>query len=362
MLSMRARAAPYRKTALVLFAAIGSVSAMLFLPLPSSSPIWPLAALLAVAANVGFGASVVAMNAYLPGLARESKDVAMAFRELQQAAADLSSDSPIIIDPELPSVDEVYGAAEPLLVPVDRAAPQNSTSSASPELVALREKHGMLLSQATSRISSFGIALGYAAGILLLIITLVPVTLLKGSTFALRLAIGCSGIWWAVFTIPALAWLPGVSVGTKIVDSGDWSLKTEIWKAWKRLGQMLMPAEIRKLRNTFWYLAAWFLLSDGKFIQLCSRGVSDTFPFERRFHHNYLDLNSFRKNVLANASIFSHPPGNPHTLSRHHRITSLASSSTSFRMVESHRACYPRHNGEPSPSLRLSWFPPFIQK
>jgi len=57
---------PHRKLALIIFAAIGSVSAMLFLILPSSLPIWPLAAVLAIAANVGFGASVVAMNACLP--------------------------------------------------------------------------------------------------------------------------------------------------------------------------------------------------------------------------------------------------------------------------------------------------------
>lgn len=45
------------------------------------------------------------------------------------------------------------------------------------------------LSRATSRISSKGIAIGYAAGIGLLLLLLIPVTLLKGSTFSLRLAI-----------------------------------------------------------------------------------------------------------------------------------------------------------------------------
>jgi len=34
-------------------------------------------------------------------------------------------------------------------------------------------------------------------------------------------------------------------------------------QAWKKLGHMLRWGEIKKLKNTFIYLAAWFLLSDG---------------------------------------------------------------------------------------------------
>lgn len=240
-----------------MFAAIGSVSAVLFLALPSSSPIWPLAAVLAIAANVGFGASVVAMNAYLPGLAREAKDVVMALQEYQTAAAGFNASSDPIGGTEI-SDSETFGASEPLL-PSEHPIP-----TAIPELAPYREKYSLLLSQATSRISSFGIALGYCSGILLLLLTLVPVTLLNGSTFTLRLAIGCSGIWWAVFTVPAWAWLPdGGQSALKRRFKRDWSLRHEIWKAWKRLGHMLRPSEVRKLRNTFWYLAAWFLLSDG---------------------------------------------------------------------------------------------------
>ena len=40
-------------------------------------------------------------------------------------------------------------------------------------------------------------------------------------------------------------------------------MSREIVRAWKRLGQMLKWREIKRLRNTFVYLAAWFLLSDG---------------------------------------------------------------------------------------------------
>ncbi|KAI0260363.1 MFS general substrate transporter [Gloeopeniophorella convolvens] len=214
----------HRKPLLFGFAAIGSVSSLCFFLLPSSSPIWPLAGLFAVFANIGFGASIVVLNAYLPHLAASS----------------------------LPASD--YGNFEKL-------------------------------SRATARISSLGIALGYAAGILLLLATVVPVQRAGGSTDALRFAIGGSGAWWALFSLPALVLLPSARASIKVpsLDSSEereglladeaahvepvlqaqWNTRREIVDAWKRLGSMLRWKNVRRLRNTFRYLAAWFLLSDG---------------------------------------------------------------------------------------------------
>ncbi|KAF4583977.1 Autophagy protein 22 [Pleurotus pulmonarius] len=216
---------PHRKRLLLSFAFIGAASAILFLLLPSSSSLWLLAAPLAMLANVGFGASVVAMNAYLPTLARESPEV-------QARLHDTDS-----------TVDEA-----PLL-PSDNQPSRSRTYDEE-------------LSRATSRISSFGIALGYAAGITLLVIALFPVTKLRGSTFSLRLSIGLSGIWWALFSIPAALWLPGAT-GFEQPSQSPWNTRSEIIGSWKRLGGMLHPREIKRLKNTFKYLAAWFLLSDG---------------------------------------------------------------------------------------------------
>ncbi|TDL18163.1 MFS general substrate transporter [Rickenella mellea] len=247
---------PHRKRALLLFAALGSIAATLFLALPSSSSLWPISALLAICANVGFGASVVAMNAYLPSLAKGSADVVQALSEMR--AADTSfNDRPR---------DDANGyndrASEPLL------PPSNPTEADSGSSGALRKNYETLVSREISRISSLGIALGYSSGIALLLLALVPVTKLKGSTFSLRLAIGLSGIWWAVFSVPAALWLPGSLVsrrrGASDVDGHEkWLLRREVWEAWKRLGQMLRLREMKKLRNTFLYLTAWFLLSDG---------------------------------------------------------------------------------------------------
>ncbi|KAH9989262.1 autophagy-related protein 22-like protein [Russula vinacea] len=217
--------ASFRNPLLFGFAALGSISSICFFLLPSSSSIWPLASLLAILANIGFGASIVVLNAYLPRLAASS----------------------------LPFPDH-----------------------------ADTEK----LSRATARISSLGIALGYTACILLLLVTVLPVQRAGGSTDALRFATGGSGVWWAVFSVPALLLLPDARgfeepqnpgateeregllaseppPGAAAVAATEWSVRREVVHAWKRLGNMLRWENIRRLRNTFRYLAAWFLLSDG---------------------------------------------------------------------------------------------------
>ncbi|KAF8510122.1 autophagy-type protein 22 [Hysterangium stoloniferum] len=226
---------PHRKPLLLFFAYLGSTCAILFFVISSSSPVWPVVGLLACGANVGFGASLVAMNSYLPSLARESKEVRKAWDALQHHRQQADVDGGITITTATP--EEAYHAA---------------------------------ISRSTSKISAFGIALGYIAGIVLLFCTVVPVAKLHSSTFALRLAIGMSGVWWAVISIPAGLWLPSGSA-LKIVEGADlqvhdgapWSFRREVLAAWARLGQMLRWREIKRLRNTFWYLSAWFLLSDG---------------------------------------------------------------------------------------------------
>ncbi|KAG5651553.1 hypothetical protein H0H81_008263 [Sphagnurus paluster] len=245
--------APHRKRLLLMFALLGATAATVFLVLPSTSPLWFLAAPLAVCANVGFGASTVAMNAYLPTLAKESPEVHQILEELENRPDSSGTDEHTANSdhPDSPLIQHEH----------------------SDEHETLKAKYDSELSRVMSRISSLGIALGYGAGIFLLIVALIPVTILHGSTFALRLAIGLSGIWWAVFSIPAALWLPG-SEGTRLngasawVDDGaasrgEWNTCREITAAWRRLGNMLRWGEIKKLRNTFKYLAAWFLLSDG---------------------------------------------------------------------------------------------------
>ncbi|KAH8105196.1 MFS general substrate transporter [Cristinia sonorae] len=259
---------PHRKKILLICGYSGALAASLFLFLPSTSPVWLLCAPLAMLANIGFGASIVALNAYLPMLAQETEEVIRCKQELQEynqrqplRTGSTGEDNAVATD-----IDDVE---HPLLTQDQRLGPNE-------QLASLSATYDATLSRTTSRISSLGIALGYLSGISLLLLALVPVTKLGGSTFSLRMAIGMSGIWWAVFTIPAAIWLPGVSSIPSPRVSGEWdnemepaqvkeqwSAGREIVDAWRRLGAMLQWREIKKLRNTFQYLAAWFLLSDG---------------------------------------------------------------------------------------------------
>ncbi|CAK5278101.1 unnamed protein product [Mycena citricolor] len=230
---------PHRKMLLLTFAFFGSIGAILFLALSSTSPFWALSALFACVANVGFGASVVAMNSYLPSLAKEAPEVVRLRQEIEDSTREDLSEN---------------GTEQDALL--------NHTPSK-----ALLSQYDAELSRTTARISSLGIAIGYGSGICLLAVAIIPVTMLRGSTFSLRLAIGLSGIWWAVFTLPAAVWLPGAASvpaeSAELEDERKWSFWREIGAAWKRLGGMIHPREIKRLRNTFKYLAAWFLLSDG---------------------------------------------------------------------------------------------------
>ncbi|KIN99245.1 hypothetical protein M404DRAFT_819536 [Pisolithus tinctorius Marx 270] len=247
-----------RKPLLLTFAFIGACSAMLFLPLSSKSPLWFLCAVFAILANVGFGASIVAMNAYLPSLANASPEVVNARMHLGEL--DPSSGSipeSVEVEDEQPLVSSQDSVSAPLLgISTPPKIDQNAFNAT--------------LSRATSRISALGIASGYGAGIILLLLSLIPVTKLRGSTFSLRLAIGLSGAWWAIFSIPAAIWLPNgthddvVSFDSAAGKPGDqWTLSSEIVASWKRLGVMLRWNQIKQLQHTFRYLAAWFLLSDG---------------------------------------------------------------------------------------------------
>lgn len=245
-----------RKPLLLTFAFMGASAAVSFLFLSSSSPLWFLCAILAVCANVGFGASVVAMNTYLPSLARESPEVIEAQKELDKTSE--SPDVPATTSIDLGDDDDLFTDPESVSAPLLGIATTTTHDHQSPT----QKAYVAALSRATSRISSHGIASGYIAGILLLLLALVPVTRLHGSTFSLRLAIGLSGLWWMLFSIPAAIWLPGASVHS-YGDGDKWTVRSEIAAGWKRLGVMLRWSQIKRLQHTFRYLAAWFLLSDG---------------------------------------------------------------------------------------------------
>jgi UMF1 family MFS transporter len=131
--------------------------------------------------------------------------------------------------------------------------PSNTTSNGQAE-------YNALLSTTISRISSIGTALGFFSGVSVLALLIIPVTLMGGTTSSLRLAVGVSAIWWALFTIPAWRGLPGGIQGQSERTLSGVSLA----QGWRRVGNMIKTSEIKQLPNLFTFLLAWIFLSDGK--------------------------------------------------------------------------------------------------
>ena len=138
--------------------------------------------------------------------------------------------------------------------------PQDEITS-SPEITPSLTRQSLLLS---TKISTQGIAIGYSSGVLLQLST-IPLVILTGSTTkSLQLAVLVSGVWWAVFTIPAAIWMrprPGPPLPTSKSTSPIYRIMGYIVYGWEVIFSTLSQA--RKLKDVMVFLAAWFLLSDG---------------------------------------------------------------------------------------------------
>lgn len=281
----RLTAARWRKKLLIVFAYTGALSGIALLLFPPRQEAWiPVAAAgLTIVGNVGYATSIVCANAFLPGLAREDPDVVAA---AIAAGVDIGQSSPQggeeasvpgvadLEDEEAgePRIDtEGEGEGQTLLshalVPAITSISPADLARADPDTISdakgHENHHQALLSLTTSRISSTGTGLGFFSGVAVLALLTVPVTLGQGSTASLRLAIGLSGVWWAAFTIPAALGLPSGKEGKEAArdESGQGRFLTT---AWKRVGRMIVPREMRRLPNLFTLLLAWIFLSDGE--------------------------------------------------------------------------------------------------
>ncbi|WVR08980.1 hypothetical protein IAU60_006040 [Kwoniella sp. DSM 27419] len=257
---------PYwRKRLLIIFAYIGSLSAIAFLGFPTrASAVLPVvAALLFIVGNTAYATSIVCSNAFLPVLAREDADVLEAHRSSHNVAA--GDAEPFADEEAVESADQDGSHLLPeRILPAVRAISSADLAESDPipkpssSAQEATEHYESLLSLTTSRLSSTGTALGFLSGVSVLALLLIPVLSLHGSTLSLRLAIGLSGIWWAAFTLPAWIGLPGGS------DTDNFERKlTSLSEAWQRIGRLVRPSEMRKLPNLYRFLVAWMFLSDG---------------------------------------------------------------------------------------------------
>lgn len=245
----------WRKRLLLLFAFTGSLSAACFMVLPGQAATWlpVVAALVTLVGSVAYAASIVCANAFLPGLAREDPDVLAAKAEVdaEEVQVEGSGDGDEEgRDGEAQDEDDREQAPR---ISVEETRALLGTDA--PNMHGARLRYAALLSRTMSRLSATGTAIGFFSGVAMLALLVVPVSLGKGSTSSLELTVGLSGLWWAVFTIPAALGLPG---GTREPAPDHW-----LRRAWKHVAAMITPTKIRQLPNLFMYLLAWVFLSDG---------------------------------------------------------------------------------------------------
>ncbi|UPX19154.1 Autophagy protein 22, variant 2 [Ascochyta rabiei] len=258
----------FRKRFLLWFAFIGSTATMLFLPVVPS--VYILGAVLAIIANTCFGASFVLLNSFLPLLVRFHPTVRYATSNEEGSTDDYDDDVDNLSDeallaqearysnrlaPHESVLDEIADATTALLPPQrsapDRTIPRTKDRSAPSQELAM-----------STKISSYGIAIGYVAALLVQTLSILVVIAFRSSNFGLRLVLFMIGAWWFVFTIPSALWLrPRPGPPLHIGDNPN--LRTVFayfTYSWKSLGRTAMHA--RHLKDVIFFLAAWFLLSD----------------------------------------------------------------------------------------------------
>ena len=230
----------YRKKLLLTFALIGSITTMLFLSVVPK--VYPIAALLAIISNTCFGASFVLLNSFLPLLVRHHPT-------LQH-----TQEPPTYSDDLTPQED-----AEPR--PNEGLIFENSTSAVlPPQAFSSRPAPASPALQLSTKISSYGIGIGYSAAVLVQVLAIFVLLLTGQTTFSLRLVLFLVGFWWFIFSIPAALYLrprPGPPIPGK--TNRSWI--SYFLYAWRSLGKTVLRA--RHLKDVVLFLMAWFLLSDG---------------------------------------------------------------------------------------------------
>ncbi|KAF2730255.1 MFS general substrate transporter [Polyplosphaeria fusca] len=257
----------FRKTFLLTFAFTGSVATMLFLAVVPK--VYLLGSLFAIIANTCFGASFVLLNSFLPLLVRHHPTVQFANRSGESSDADAEdrdpSNSSSIIREALYSneladqdnvLDSVTDATSALLPNSERSTVDLTVPNPISKATPSRE---LALS---TKISSYGIAIGYLAALLVQTISIVVVIAFRSSNFGLRLVLFIIGAWWFVFTIPTAMWLrPRPGPPLHLEHSTNLQAGLAYFKySWRSLGRTALHA--RHLKDVLLFLAAWFLLSD----------------------------------------------------------------------------------------------------
>ncbi|KAJ5698841.1 autophagy protein 22 [Penicillium macrosclerotiorum] len=251
-----------RKTLLLSFGFIGSVTSMLFVLIAPS--VFLLGSILVVIGVTCLGSSFVVLNSFLPVLVANDSSIQSTSKDRGEEMFDLNPHTETDDWNTWRDEDSLDGMPEPGF---DNGSPaddlegkQSKLASASPELLL------------STQISSKGIGLGYCAAVLVQILSILMLILLNKTSLAkasgtlpMRFVLLLVGIWWCAFTFVSRHWLrprPGppldASAGSDVARWRAWLRLVGF--AWKSLWQTFRTA--LRLREVLVFLVAWFLLSD----------------------------------------------------------------------------------------------------
>ncbi|KAK5114386.1 hypothetical protein LTR85_010208 [Meristemomyces frigidus] len=215
----------YRKRLLMAFAFSGATATAAFLLVPPQ--LYMLGSVLVVIGVVCLGCSFVLLNSFLPLLAAHHPEA------MRKPSAETDRDT-----------EQPYN-------------PASTTTGASTQL------------RLSTQISSKGVGLGYAAAVSVQILSIGVLLLLKKAHFAsestpLRCVLFLVGVFWALLTIPGALWLRN-RPGPPLRVAAPWSRRLPavfqyLTFAWSSVWKTVTTAA--KLRQTWVFLIAWFLLSD----------------------------------------------------------------------------------------------------
>lgn len=239
----------YRKSLLIAFACVGSISTMLFIAVQPQ--VYVIASVLAIIANTCFGSSFVLLNSFLPLLVRHHPAMLLKVAE-NPRIGETNDDS---LDASTPP-----DVNTPLL---QTPQVENDAYSVQSTLQSDTEQSALALRLST-RISANGMGISYIGAVFLQVVCIVVVQITHQTTFSFRLVMFLIGLWWLVFTIPSILWLrprPGPPLPTPTDGKTARTWLGYMSFSWKALGRTVMRA--RRLKDVGLFLAAWFLLSDG---------------------------------------------------------------------------------------------------
>jgi len=266
----------YRKSLLLSFAFTGAIATMLFLAIVPR--VYVLGALLAVVSNSCFGASFVLLNSFLPLLVRHHPSVqSTASDSRHQSEEGTHNEEPFYHEDDGldNSTQALLGSSQAARKPqyplVIATGHQGASSMGSHMLRSATGQLGKAFAspelQLSTKISSYGIGIGYIAGVVVQILAIGIIILTSSisdsSNLAFRIVLFFIGLWWILFTIPAALWLrprPGPSIPLTAEGKRGRSWLGYIGYAWRSLGKTILCAG--KLRDVLLFLGSWFMISD----------------------------------------------------------------------------------------------------